>query len=242
MSWIPMTAPLLLLTVALLASGCESTQDKSERLAKTGGAATREKGLKVRSESGDVKVTGTAVIADPNGAAAVVELKNTAKRSLAKVPLAIEVSDGKRPLFRNDAPGLEPSLVGVSVLAPGASLTWVNDQILAEGKARSVKAKVGKDSGGAPAKLPRIVVGRPSLKRDPTSGLAAEGKVTNRSDLLQRELTLFAVARKGRRVVAAGRGQVERLKAGKTARYQIFFIGNPAGARIVIEAPATNLR
>ncbi|MBA3299736.1 MAG: hypothetical protein H0U24_06600, partial [Thermoleophilaceae bacterium] len=137
---------------------------------------------------------------------------------------------------------LEPSLVGVPVLPAGASLTWVNDQVLGEGKAKSVKAKVGKDSGGAPAKLPRIDVGRPSLKRDPTSGLAAEGTITNRSDLLQRELTLFAVARKGRRVVAAGRGQVERLKAGKTARYQIFFIGNPSGARIEIAAPPTNLK
>ncbi len=242
MSWAPVVTPLLLLTAAILVSGCESTQDKSERLAKTGGAASREKGLKIGSKSSQVKVSATAVIADSNGAAAVVELQNSSERPLARVPIAIDVTDGERSLFKNDAPGLEPSLVGVSVLPAGASLAWVHDQILGEGKAKSVNATVGKESGGTPARLPRIDVGRPALKRDPTSGLAAEGAIVNRSDLLQRELTLFAVARKGRRIVAAGRGQIERLKPGKTAQYQIFFIGNPQGARIEIAAPPTNLK
>lgn len=242
MSWAPVVAPLLLLTAALLGGGCETTQDKSERLEKVGGAATREKGLKIGAKSSDVEVSGTAVIADSNGAAAVVELQNTSRRPLAGVPLAIDVTDGRRSVFKNDAPGLEPSLVGVPALAAGASLAWVHDQILGEGAAKSVNATVGKDSGGAPSRLPRIDVGRPALSRDPTSGLAAEGTIVNRSDLLQRELTLFAVARKGRRIVAAGRGQIERLRPGKTARYQIFFIGNPQGARIEIAAPPTNLK
>ena len=241
MSWVTAT-PLLALAAALLITGCESTQDKSARLEKTGGAATREKGLRISKESSDVKVTGTAVIADANGAAAVVELRNTTERALARVPLAIDVTDGARSLFKNDEPGLEPSLVGVPTLPAGGSLAWVNDEILSEGKAKAVKATVGADSGRAPADLPRVEVGRPTLRRDPTSGLAAEGKIVNRSKVLQRELTLFAVARKGERIVAAGRGQVERLKAGKTARYQIFFIGNPRGARIEIAAPPTNLK
>lgn len=233
--------PLLTLA-ALLLVGCESTQDSSRRLENTGGAPTREKGLAIRSESRDVEVTATAVVSDENGAAAVVELRNRARRTLAGVPLAIDVADGRRSVFKNDDPGLEPSLVGVSVLPPGASLAWVNDQVLADGDARSVKAKVGRDSDEAPARLPRIDVGPPKLANDPTSGVTAEGTVTNRSPLPQRELTLFAVARKGRRVVAAGRGQVERLRAGRSARYQIFFIGNPRGARLEIAAPPTNLR
>ena len=242
MSWASVALPLLLAAGALIAAGCESTQDTSARLSKTGGAATKEKGLAVRSQSKDVKVTGTAVLADPNGSAVVVELRNREARPLVKVPVAIDVGDGRRSIFKNDAPGLAPSLVGVSVLPPRASIAWVNDQILGQGRPRSVKAKVGADAGGAPAQLPRIEVGPPSLVRDPTSGLAAEGRITNRSKLLQRELTLFAVARKGGRIVAAGRGQVERLKPDRTVGYQIFFIGNPRGARIEIAAPPTNLR
>lgn len=242
MSWAPAAASLILLAGALLVSGCESTQERSARLAKAGGGSAREKGLEIRSESRDVEVTDTAVVADAAGAAVVVELRNTSGRILAGVPLAIDVTDGRRSLFKNDDPGLAPSLVGVPVLPPRGSIAWVNDQVLGGEKAKSVKATVGRDTGRASATLPRIEVGRPSLTRDPTSGVAAEGSIANRSRLLQRELTLFAVARRGRRVVAAGRGQIERLKPGRRARYQIFFIGDPRGARIEIAAPPTTLK
>ena len=49
--------------------------------------------------------------------------------------------------------------------------------------------------------------------------------------MLQRKLVIYGVARKGGSVVAAGRAQIKRLKPGKRARYKIFFIGNPRGAR-----------
>ncbi len=72
--------------------------------------------------------------------------------------------------------------------------------------------------------------------------MLAVGKVTNRSDVEQRNLTVFAVARKDGRVVAAGRGAVERLKPRASATYQVFFIGNPEGARLTLAAPPTTLR
>jgi len=48
---------------------------------------------------------------------------------------------------------------------------------------------------------------------------------------------VFAVARRGGRVVAAGRGQIPRLKPGKRVRYQAFFIGNAHGAHVAVSAP-----
>jgi hypothetical protein len=43
------------------------------------------------------------------------------------------------------------------------------------------------------------------------------------------------VARKGDKVVAAGRGLIGRLKAGtKPVNYHIFFIGDPKGAQVDI--------
>lgn len=226
--------------VAALAAGCQSTQSKSAELAENGAAASKEQGLKIARASRDVDVTRSLLINDGNGTAAVVELENTSKRTLVDVPIAIDVRKGGKTVFSNDAPGLEPSLVGVAALKPGQSLAWVNDQVFAPGT--KIATKVGATSERPPAKLPDVEVGPPRMGGDATSGIAAEGKVTNRSDLLQRKLVIYAVARKGGKVVAAGRGQVERLKPHSDATYQIFFIGNPEGAQVELAAPPTTFQ
>jgi hypothetical protein len=226
-----------LAAAATLAAGCESTQSKSAELAEQGGAASKEQGLRIDRESRDVEVTRATLLEDRNGAAAVVELRNASRRALVDVPIAIDVRKGGKTVFANDTPGLEPSLTGVPVLAPGESIAWVHDQVFAPGP--KLEAKVGATSAPAPAKLPEVEVGAPRIGGDSTSGIAVEGKVTNRSDLLQRKLVIYAVARRDGKVVAAGRGQVERLKPHAAAGYQIFFIGNPEGARIELAAPPT---
>ena len=233
---------LLCVCAAVLAAGCQSTQEKSAELERKGGEAFKEEGLSVKRASRDVKVLSKAVLSDENGAAAVAQLKNVSKRTLVRVPVAIDVLGKKRKsLFKNDDPGLEPSLVGVSVLRPGEEIFWVHDQVFATAKPQKVAVKAGKDAGGAPAKLPEIQVTPAKLVVDATSGVAAEGKVRNRSDLLQKKLVIFGVARRAGKVVAAGRSQVERLKPRKSATYQIFFIGNPRGAQIELAAPPTAL-
>lgn len=226
--------------VAALAAGCQSTQSKSAELAAEGGGASKEQGLEIGRASRDVKVTSTTMLGDRNGGAAVVELRNTGKRTLIDVPISIDVRKGGKSVFANDAPGLEPSLVGVAALEPGESIAWVNDQVFSTGP--KLVTKVGATGAEPPAELPEIDVGAPRVGGDATSGVAVEGKVTNRSDLLQRKLVIYAVARKGGKVVAAGRGQVERLKPHAAAGYQIFFIGNPEGARIELAAPPTTFK
>ena len=101
--------------LALLVAGCESSQDKSARLAKKGGKAFTAKGLDVKHENPDVKVTATTVLHDKNGAATVVVLHNSGPTFQANVPISIDVlgPDGKS-VFKNDAPGLEPSLVAAA--------------------------------------------------------------------------------------------------------------------------------
>ena len=226
--------------VAALAAGCQSTQSKSAELAENGGAASKEQGLKIAKASRDVDVKRSLLINDGNGTAAVVELENKSKKTLVDVPIAIDVSKGGKSVFSNDAPGLEPSLVGVAALKPGQKIAWVNDQVFAPGS--KIETKVGVNDGKAPAQLPEIEIGPAKMGGDSTSGIAAEGKIANRSDILQRKLVIYAVARKGGKVVAAGRGQVERLRPHSDAGYQIFFIGNPEGAQLVLAAPATTFQ
>ena len=69
----------------------------------------------------------------------------------------------------------------------------------------------------------------------------ASGTVTNRSGVEQKDLVLYCVARRGGHIVAAGRGAIPRLKAGKKLPFHIFFIGSPRAAKLSIEAPPTEL-
>ena len=125
-------------------AACESTQDKNAKLAKGGATPFKEKGLTVTRRSTAVNVASTAVLTDSNGTAAVVALKNRSKRAVAGVPVAIDVTDaGGHSVFKNDAPGLEPSLTTAALLRPGEELMWVDDQVQPAGTAKKVKASIG---------------------------------------------------------------------------------------------------
>lgn len=229
------------LAAAALAAGCTSTQEKARQLAEGGAEAFTASGLKVAKANPDVKVVDTAVLTDQNGSAAVVVMKARGKRAAAELPVAIDVrgADGKS-VFRNDAPGLEPSLTSVAATAPGQTITWVNDQVAATGRPAKVVARVGMPGGKAPRSIPKLTVGGVKVV-DEAAGAAARGTVRNRSEVDQRELVLYGVARKGGEIVAAGRAQVRRVKPGGSASFRMYFIGDPRGAELTISVPPTSL-
>ena len=91
--------------------------------------------------------------------------------------------------------------------------------------------------GGKPydGDQPEIDVSQPKLEGDPTSGVVADGDVVNRSGEDQSRFLIFAVARRGNEVVAAGRGAIEHLKPEtKKVPYNVYFIGNPRGAELTL--------
>ena len=229
-----MPVALVLAGVALVATGCQSTQDKSAEIAAELGPVRQEKGLRIARESRDVKVVSTTLLTDANGSAVVVELRNDSGQDLVNVPILIDVLDAKgRSVYRNDIPGIEPALAAMPLIPAGGEAAWVHDQVLAVGKPDSVKVKVG--AGGEPytGEIPEVSVSEPKLEGDPISGLAVGGEVVNRNGEDQERVLLYAVARDGDRVVAAGRGAVEHLKAGgKPIAYNVFFIGDPKGAQV----------
>jgi hypothetical protein len=228
---------LVLFLLPLVLAGCESSQDKSARLAKLAKSARKEKGIVVRRRNPDVQVLRTAVVHDANGTAAAVELRMRGKKPQARLPLSLVVS-GTRP-YRNDVPGLAPSLTHVALLRPGERVWWVNDQVLADAPGRAV-AKVGPPAAKAADGAPELVAKSLKLDRD-SSGAFTSGRLHNGSKVEQRNLTVFAVAEKAGKVVAAGRAGIERLKAGATGRFKVFWIGDPAGARVSVFAPPTVL-
>jgi hypothetical protein len=228
---------------ALALSACESTQDRSARLQKEGKAALNEKGLKITKRSTAVDLGDTTLLQDQNGAAVVVEVRNETDRALTNVPIAVDVADRSgRSIYRNDVPGLEPSLTSIPVLGPKEEFAWVNDQLTALGSAgtvRRAKAEIGVQKAAAPPKeIPELRVGRARLRIDPVSGIEATGYVFNESRTVeQRNVFVHCVARRNGRIVAAGRSRIERIKPGRRGRYHIFFIGNPRGAKLELKAP-----
>ncbi len=224
---------------SLLLVACQSTQDKSAELAKKGSTVLKEEaGLKVTKQSTEVKVVSTTVLSDVNGSAIVLGLKNDSDQTLTDVPVEVNVLDAKgRTVYTNTTPGLEPALVSMPILKPQEVSYWVNDQVLATGKPKSVKAEVGQSGSTLSGDLPEIEVGPPKLEKDPVSGLEVRGTVVNRTGTDQGKLLLYAVARKDGRIVAAGRGAIDHLKPGtKPLHYTIFFIGDPEGAEVDVRS------
>lgn len=232
-------APVCL--VALCLVGCESTQDKSARLGREVKAAKAETGLVVTKDAAEVEVRGSTVLQDANGAAIVVEVHNQSSAPLLQLPIATTVQDGaSKPVYANDTPGLDPSLVSVPALAGGETLTFVNDQVTLAGEGKAVVARVGAGGKPGPSSLPEMEVSGLKTAEDPGGGgLTVVGSVANRSQVEQRRLVVFVVGRKNGKVVSAGRAIVEQLEPGKSVNFSVFPIGDPTGAELSASAPPT---
>lgn len=231
----------LLPLLALALAGCESTQAKSARLERAAKAAKVEKGLVVSQDAAEITVEGSTVLQDSNGAAIVVELRSTAAKSLVGLPIATTVEDaGGQPVYTNDTPGLDASLVSVPALAGGETLAWVNDQVTLAGEGKTVVARVGVGGKPGPSPLPRMEVTALKTAEDPGGGgLTVVGSVANRSSVAQKRLVVFVVGRKGDKVVSAGRAIVEELAPGQSVNFSAFPIGDPTGAELSASAPPT---
>jgi hypothetical protein len=234
-------AALVLLALALAA--CESNQERSAKLEKAaklheGEAAKRralaQRALTITRASSKVKVTATAVVHDSEGAAAVVTLRNVSDTSLRDVPIEITVRNAHgASVYSNAVPGLSPTLASIALIPAHGIETWIDDQVQATSTPTSVSAKVGE---GAPVAgtIPRLTVEGARL-----SEAQAEGNLVDRSAIAQQEVVVDAVARRAGRIVAAGRAVLANAPAGASTPFQIFFVGDPAGAQLEVEAPAT---
>jgi hypothetical protein len=220
--------------IALVTTGCQSTQSKSAEIAAELGPVKQEKGLKISKPSKDVKVVSSTLLTDSAGSVAVVVVRNESNRDLANVPILIDVLDAKgKSVYRNDLPGLEPALTSIPYVEAGKEMTWVHDQVLATGKPKTVEVVVGE--GGIPfsGEVPEFTVSEPKVEGDPYSGVVAGGNVENKSGGKVDRLLLYAVARDGDKVIAAGRGAIEKIKPEpKPLPYNVYFIGDPAGGEV----------
>ena len=238
------------LLVALALTGCETTAEKSARLQRAakaheaearGRTALAQRAVAITRESTKIKITATAVVHDPEGTAAVVTLRNVSATPLRAVPIAITVRDARgSAVYANNTPGQAVALVSAGLLPAHGELTWIDDQIQVSAKPASISARVGE---GAPVvgAVPQLSVEGVHPFEDPSSGPGAEGTVVNHSTLNQAEVIVYAIARRGGKIVAAGRAVLPLVAAGAKAHFQLYFVGDPRGAQLQVSAPPTTL-
>jgi len=229
-----------LASAALALSGCETTAEESARLQRAAKhhSAPAARGLSITAQSTKVKVIASAVLHSSEGAAAVVTLRNASAAPLRDVPVEITLRDvAGAPVYSNDVPGLSGTLVSVPLLGAHATVTWIDDQIQASKTPASVSVKVGE---GAPATgaIPRLRVEGAHVAEE-AGEPGVEGSLVNGSAVSQQELVIDAVARRSGSIVAAGRAVLAQAPAHARTHFQLFFIGNPHGARLEVSAPAT---
>ena len=232
-------ATVVLLGLPFLAA-CESSQDKNARLKAQGTGLEAEKAVSVGRENPDVKVAEKTSITDENGTAVIVRLDSSSSRDQVDLPIIFELTDASgEPVGDNAVPGIQRTLTHATVVPARKESWWVNDQVVAAGEASTVKVQVGTSTTPVPKEILDFKPTEPVLRNDPIDGIVASGKVTNPTGQEQRKVLITIVGTRGRKVVAAGRGVVAKLKPNKAARYSVFFIGNPKGAKLEISATPT---
>jgi hypothetical protein len=224
------------LTVTL--SACETTEQESAKIGREGQRLVASQGsLELGAVNHSVRVADVTLVTSGGRTAVAMRLTGTSTRAQVNVPVLVSVTGAHgRVLYRNDTSGLEPSLQHVAVLRPGQEEWWVNDQVLASQTPTGVSVRVG--TGARPPSIPEVAVGGVSLSQQ--AGLPVlTGTIVNRSIRQESKVPVFAVAVRGGRIIAAGRAVAESLPPSTPTRFQIFFVGNPAGASIRLTALPT---
>ncbi len=243
-------AALLAAALAVALAGCESSQERSARLEKTAKVhelaesrrnAAKRRLLGIAHPSRTIHVTGVTLLKSQEGLAAAVELRNDSGTAMREVPVRVDVRNAQgKSLFTNETPGQAAPLISASVIPAHASFVWIDDQIPLTAGAVGATAEAGEGSP-ADGALPQLRVSGAHQIEDPTSGPGAEGQIVNRSSVAQRELVIYAVTRHGGTITAAGRAVVPEAAPGASTRFQLFFIGNPAGGKLEVDAPPSAL-
>ncbi len=226
---------------ALLLCGCESTQERSAELqhqAKHDVLASQS--TAVTKESPSVQVLQSTVIHSSSGTAVVVALRNTSTHTLENAPIEVTVRDAHgTTLYQNNASGLEPSLSTVSLLPADQETIWIDDQVTASGVPASASALVGEGMRTS-GNIPQLSIAGTHPSTEAGAEATLSGSVTNHSQTAQQNLVVYAVARRGMKIVAAGRAVLPEVPPkGTNVSFQIYFVGDPGGARIQASAPAT---
>ena len=230
--------------IVLGASGCETTQQQSAKIARTLGHQSAIAGTtRLGAANRDVRIEQEVLLTAAGQSAVALKLTNTSTRTQTDFPVLIEVLDAKgSAVYRNNTSGIEPSIQQFALLAPHATAWWVDNEVLASGGVpKTATGQLGAATAPAPGAVPSITTEAVSAS-DSFPGPHVSVTVRNRSTIAQRQLPVYAVARRGGRVVGAGRGIIPSLAPGAGAQVQVPMVGSVSESTISLTVPPTASR
>jgi hypothetical protein len=231
-------------TILIGAAGCETTQERSAKIAlRLGHQNAIASTTKLGAVNRDVRVSETALLSSGGETAVALELTNTGSQAQTDFPVLVDVVDAQgRSVYRNDTKGIEPSIQQLALLPAHATAWWVDNDLLASGGVpKTVSATIGASTQSAPATVPAITT-KDIRASNSFPGPHVSVIVENRSAIAQTQLPIYAVALSGGRVVGAGRGIVPGLAAGASTQVQVPMVGTVNGSTISLTVPPTSLR
>jgi hypothetical protein len=242
-------ALVALIAVVPALAACESSQDKNARLKVAAAKAQQEalKPLSIGKPDKRIKVVKKEIINGPDGrVAVVVTLKNTSAAAIRDVPIGLQVSGAKggAPFYSNTIAGYGADLNHLSLIRPGQTFEWINDQITG-GKAAKLAVSIGT---GVDIKNPPS---DPKLTKmrwwdDAVSGWTYKGRAVSTSEIPQVRLIVYSTVRQGGKLVAAGRSAIERLaKGGKpqlVAVLPVTTVKDPTSGAVTATAPPVSFK
>jgi hypothetical protein len=226
--------------LAVTASACESTESESAKIAREGGsAAAGPSALKLGAANRGAHATDVTLLSSGGRTAVAVKLTSSTRRAQLNVPLLVNVTGkGGKVLYTNGTGGVEAALQRIALLRPHESEWWVDDQVLVAQTAGAVKVRVGTGTSPRSSAAPPLLTAKKQSVGEQSGLSTLSGELVNGSSKAQAKVPVFAVALRAGKVVAAGRAVVESLPGhrGASVPFQIFLVGNPAGATFELTA------
>lgn len=224
-----------------LLAGCETTQQESARIAKKLGHQTAVAvTTHVGSANPNIEIDELQLVRSGSATAAAIELTNTSASPQEGIPIVIDAYDAAgREVYSNDTVGTSSPSGELSLLAGRATAWWVDGNVLANGGTPvRLTVKIGLPQLHAPAQLPALSAGGLSAGSN-FIGPVIGGTLVNGSGGVASDVTIYAVALAGRRVVGAGQSLVPQIAAGARVSFAVNVTGTAKGAvPIVTVAPA----
>lgn len=232
-------ACVAVLPVAVLLSGCVSTQTSAARVRLANArlvAATQP--VEVLRANPEVRVGNPVLIRRRAGAAIVVSLRNDSSRALTDVPILVGVSGASgRKIYVNHAASEDYFASHVAAIGPHATTNWVflTTRRVGAGHPFAVAGLATLQAPLAGA-LPRVDV---STRAAGEASGHLTVSVTNRSAIPQDDLPVYVVAVRAGHDVAAGQATVAQLGSHATTTLSISLLGNPGQAALRLTAVPT---
>jgi hypothetical protein len=225
--------------LALVASGCESTEEQSAQLGHEGSKLAASGGtVGAGATNNTVRVSHVTLLSSGGRTAVALQLTSNAGQPELNVPIRVNLlgSSGK-VLYSNNVSGLDSTLQQMPLLRPHQSGWWVDDQVLVAQAGGRVQVHVSGGPTRARTTLPDVAAS--GVHVGTQAGISVvSGTLVNHSKTTVSKVPVFAVSLNGASITAAGRALISTLPPGSTS-FQIFLVGHPTGSPIQITVAPT---